>query len=210
MGRLRVPCACLSPLDPPPSSLPPPQAYGRTPSPPRSRTPAFYGLADHPLLARAVRGLAPPPRATARRLPLHNHPRQRSSPAAALHLFDEMPHRTSSSWYTAISGCVRCGLDSTAFALPQVTLERDVPLSGFALASLVTAIECRVLGGGRGVQRHHPRGVNWMMTVYGDLGRVHDNASGPAPILFMIMQWLQLAYSYVRYFFPLVSSSRAV
>ncbi|OEL19572.1 Pentatricopeptide repeat-containing protein [Dichanthelium oligosanthes] len=52
-----------------------------------------------------------------------------------------MPHRTSSSWYTAVSGCVRCGLDSTGFALLRDMRERDVPLSGFALASLVTACE---------------------------------------------------------------------
>jgi len=54
-----------------------------------------------------------------------------------------MPHRTSSSWYTAVSGCVRCGLESTAFTLLRVMRERDVPLSGFALASLVTACEHR-------------------------------------------------------------------
>ncbi|CAO2188127.1 unnamed protein product [Urochloa humidicola] len=54
-----------------------------------------------------------------------------------------MPQRTSSSWYTAISGCVRCGLDSSAFSLLQHMRENNVPLSGFALASVVTACERR-------------------------------------------------------------------
>ncbi|KAM0846164.1 hypothetical protein ACQ4PT_055867 [Festuca glaucescens] len=52
-----------------------------------------------------------------------------------------MPDRTPSSWYTAISGCVRCGRESTAFGLLRGMREREVPLSGFALASLVTACE---------------------------------------------------------------------
>jgi pentatricopeptide repeat protein len=52
-----------------------------------------------------------------------------------------MPHRTDSSWYTAISGCVRCGLEPTAFDLLRDMRVRGVPLSGFALASLVTACE---------------------------------------------------------------------
>ncbi|CAO1939666.1 unnamed protein product [Urochloa humidicola] len=59
-----------------------------------------------------------------------------------------MPHRTSSSWYTAVSGCVRCGLDSVAFALLRDMRENNVPLSGFALASLVTACERRGWGEG--------------------------------------------------------------
>ncbi|KAK3120710.1 hypothetical protein QOZ80_9AG0692500 [Eleusine coracana subsp. coracana] len=54
-----------------------------------------------------------------------------------------MPHRTDSSWYTAISGCVRCGLDSTAFDLLGDMRACGVPLSGFALASLVTVCERR-------------------------------------------------------------------
>ncbi|KAF8665877.1 hypothetical protein HU200_053958 [Digitaria exilis] len=54
-----------------------------------------------------------------------------------------MPHRTFSSWYTAVSGCVRCGLDTTAFELLRRMREDGVPLSGFALASLVTACERR-------------------------------------------------------------------
>uniref|UniRef100_A0ACD6A0Q5 Uncharacterized protein n=1 Tax=Avena sativa TaxID=4498 RepID=A0ACD6A0Q5_AVESA len=52
-----------------------------------------------------------------------------------------MPERTPSSWYTAVSGCVRCGRESTAFDLLRGMREREVPLSGFALASLVTACE---------------------------------------------------------------------
>ncbi|XP_062183200.1 pentatricopeptide repeat-containing protein At3g24000, mitochondrial [Phragmites australis] len=52
-----------------------------------------------------------------------------------------MPHRTASSWYTAVSGCVRCGFDGRAFGLLRDMRDRDVPLSGFALASLVTAGE---------------------------------------------------------------------
>uniref|UniRef100_A0A453HTU1 DYW domain-containing protein n=1 Tax=Aegilops tauschii subsp. strangulata TaxID=200361 RepID=A0A453HTU1_AEGTS len=54
-----------------------------------------------------------------------------------------MPDRTPSSWYTSISGCVRCGHESTAFDLLRGMRERAVPLSGFALASLVTACERR-------------------------------------------------------------------
>ncbi|XP_037430104.1 pentatricopeptide repeat-containing protein At3g24000, mitochondrial-like [Triticum dicoccoides] len=54
-----------------------------------------------------------------------------------------MPDRSPSSWYTAISGCVRCGHESTAFDLLCGMRERAVPLSGFALASLITACERR-------------------------------------------------------------------
>ncbi|XP_044981089.1 pentatricopeptide repeat-containing protein At3g24000, mitochondrial [Hordeum vulgare subsp. vulgare] len=52
-----------------------------------------------------------------------------------------MPERTPSSWYTAISGCVRCCHEPTAFDLLRGMRERAVPLSGFALASLVTACQ---------------------------------------------------------------------
>ncbi|GJN05129.1 hypothetical protein PR202_ga22734 [Eleusine coracana subsp. coracana] len=112
----------------------------------------FSHLADHPLLARAVHGFV-----LRRALPLSAFHRNTllafyfrrqpghggASAAAALHLFDEMPHRTDSSWYTAISGCVRCGLDSTAFDLLGDMRACGVPLSGFALASLVTVCERR-------------------------------------------------------------------
>ncbi|KAF0896437.1 hypothetical protein E2562_024306 [Oryza meyeriana var. granulata] len=60
-----------------------------------------------------------------------------------------MPDRTPSSWYTAVSGCVRCGRDGTAFELMRGMREHGVPLSGFALASLVTACERRRGGHGR-------------------------------------------------------------
>ncbi|KAL6907805.1 hypothetical protein ACP4OV_001975 [Aristida adscensionis] len=72
-----------------------------------------------------------------------------SAAAAALHLFDAMPHRTASSWYTAVSGCARCGLDADAFALLRGMRESGVPLSGFALASLVAG--CERLGSEEGV-----------------------------------------------------------
>nr|CAB3492240.1 unnamed protein product [Digitaria exilis] len=152
--------AAPCPLDPPqapPPALPPPQAstspFHPLVSHQHPAVAAFPhagfsgGLADDPLLARAVHGLA-----VRRALPLsvfHRNTllafyfRHRSSPAAALHLFDEMPHRTFSSWYTAVSGCVRCGLDTTAFELLRRMREDGVPLSGFALASLVTACERR-------------------------------------------------------------------
>ncbi|GJN05131.1 hypothetical protein PR202_ga22736 [Eleusine coracana subsp. coracana] len=72
----------------------------------------FSHLADHPLLARAVHGFvlrrALPLSAFHRNTLLSFYFRRQpgrggASAAAALHLFDEMPHRTDSSWYTAIS-----------------------------------------------------------------------------------------------------------
>uniref|UniRef100_A0A0E0RBV8 Uncharacterized protein n=1 Tax=Oryza rufipogon TaxID=4529 RepID=A0A0E0RBV8_ORYRU len=35
-----------------------------------------------------------------------------------------MPDRTPSTWYTAVSGCVRCGHDATAVELPRGMPER--------------------------------------------------------------------------------------
>ncbi|XP_015615229.1 pentatricopeptide repeat-containing protein At3g24000, mitochondrial [Oryza sativa Japonica Group] len=109
----------------------------------------FSRLGDHPLLARAIHGLAVrlalPLSAFHRNTLLAFYFRQRdaSAAAAALHLFDEMADRTPSTWYTAVSGCVRCGRDGTAFEMLRGMRERGVPLSGFALASLVTACERR-------------------------------------------------------------------
>ncbi|KAG8090310.1 hypothetical protein GUJ93_ZPchr0011g27625 [Zizania palustris] len=71
---------------------------------------------------------------------------RQNAPAAALHLFDAMPDQTPSSWYTAVSGCVH---DAAAFHLLRGMRERHVPLSGFALASLVTACERRGWDEGR-------------------------------------------------------------
>uniref|UniRef100_A0A0D9XVA8 DYW domain-containing protein n=1 Tax=Leersia perrieri TaxID=77586 RepID=A0A0D9XVA8_9ORYZ len=107
----------------------------------------FSRLGEHPLLARAIHGLAV--RLALRLSAFHRNTllafyfRERNAAAAALHLFDEMPERTPSTWYTAVSGCVRCGEDGTAFELLRGMREYGVPLSGFALASLVTACERR-------------------------------------------------------------------
>ncbi|CAN6226715.1 unnamed protein product [Urochloa humidicola] len=68
-----------------------------------------------------------------------------------------MPHRMHSAWYTAVSGRVRCDLDSTAFALLW-DMQQNVPFSGFALASIVTACER---------QRRH--------TCHHALGRAHGS-----------------------------------
>ncbi|WVZ49519.1 hypothetical protein U9M48_000868 [Paspalum notatum var. saurae] len=130
--------------------------------------------AAHPLLARAVHGLS-----LRRALPLSAFLSNtllafyfcdRASPAAALRLFDEMPRRTPSSWYTAVSGCVRCGLDSTAFALLRDMRGRGVPLSGFALASLITACE-RCRGWEEGGAAIH---ALTLLHLYGSCGLVSD------------------------------------
>ncbi|TVU23453.1 hypothetical protein EJB05_25820, partial [Eragrostis curvula] len=154
------PCHHHEPLPPPPPpSLPPassahPLASHWHPAVAAFPHAGFSHLADHPRLARAVHGFV-----LRRALPLSAFHRNtllafyfRRGPsaagaAAALHLFDAMPHRTDSTWYTAISGCVRCGLDGTAFALLRDMRARGVPLSGFALASLVTSCERRGRGG---------------------------------------------------------------
>ncbi|KAL6654273.1 hypothetical protein ACP70R_007738 [Stipagrostis hirtigluma subsp. patula] len=148
------------PPDPPPRPPPPPaaspfHAFSNHPHPAVAEfaRAGFSRLADHPLVARAVHAVA-----LRRALPLSafhlntllafyfRQAAGRSSStaaaaAAALHLFDAMPHRTESSWYTAVSGCARCGLDGAAFGLLRDMRERGVPLSGFALASLATACE---------------------------------------------------------------------
>ncbi|KAJ1262105.1 hypothetical protein BS78_09G081900 [Paspalum vaginatum] len=94
-----------------------------------------------------------------------------------------MPRRTPSSWYTAVSGCVRCGLDSTAFALLRDMRGRDVPLNGFALASLVTACERRGWEeGGAGIHAlTHRAGLmgnvyigTALLHMYGSRGLVSD------------------------------------
>ncbi|KAF0896435.1 hypothetical protein E2562_024304 [Oryza meyeriana var. granulata] len=78
----------------------------------------FFRLADQPLLARAIHGLAIrlalPLSAFHRNTLLAFYFRHRDAPSAALHQFDEMPDRTPSSWYTTVSGC---GHDATAFDL---------------------------------------------------------------------------------------------
>ncbi|KAL5203551.1 hypothetical protein ABZP36_008422 [Zizania latifolia] len=113
----------------------------------------FSHLAEQPLLARAIHGfalrLAFPLSAFHCNTLISFYFRHQNAPAAALHLFDAMPDRTASSWYTAVSGCVRCGHDATAFELLRGMRERDVPLSGFALASLVTACQRRGWDDGR-------------------------------------------------------------
>jgi pentatricopeptide repeat protein len=168
------------------------------PLPPPQRTPSAHPLASHPhpavpafphagfsRLARAVHGFV-----LRRALPLSAFHRTtllafyfRRGGTAALHLFDEMPHRTDSSWYTAISGCVRCGLESTAFDLLSDMRVRGVPLSGFALASLVTACE-RGRGWEEGAAIHaltHRAGLmgnayigTALLHMYGSRGLVPD------------------------------------
>ncbi|KAL5203673.1 hypothetical protein ABZP36_008544 [Zizania latifolia] len=150
----------------------------------------FSHLADQPLLARSIHGLA-----LRLALPLSSfhcntliafYFRRQNAPAAALHLFDAMPDRTTSSWYTAVSGCVRCGHDATAFHLLRGMRERHVPLSGFALASLVTACERRGWDEGRacGAAIHgltHRAGLmgnvyigTALLHLYGSRGMVSD------------------------------------
>ncbi|CAO2145108.1 unnamed protein product [Urochloa humidicola] len=89
-----------------------------------------------------------------------------------------MPHRISSSWYTAVSGCVRRGLDSTAFSLLRHMQENNVPLNGFVPASLITVCERR--GGWEEGTRCHPR-AHPQSRAHGE--RLHWN-SAPAPLLF--------------------------
>ncbi|CAN6226712.1 unnamed protein product [Urochloa humidicola] len=66
-----------------------------------------------------------------------------------------MPQRTPSSF----SGCVRCGLDSTAFVL-LLDMQQNVPFSGFALASVVMA-------------REHQRRHTYALTHWAELTASH-------------------------------------
>ncbi|KAF8645012.1 hypothetical protein HU200_066215 [Digitaria exilis] len=96
-----------------------PAEHGPPPPSPRSRSPASPAASPTTRSSRAhafhstATPSSPSTSATARSSP--------AAPAAALHLFDEMPHRTSSSWYTTVvSSFVRCGLNE--MAAPDVCL----------------------------------------------------------------------------------------
>ncbi|XP_057978407.1 pentatricopeptide repeat-containing protein At3g24000, mitochondrial [Malania oleifera] len=57
----------------------------------------------------------------------------------AHYVFDEMSHRNEASWNTMMSGYVRVGLYGEALGLFSQMRDREVEVSGFVAASLITA-----------------------------------------------------------------------